>query len=58
MSANVIRVVGARVHNLKNITVEIPRDKFVVITGLSGCRASWRHQGSFSPGLIAWSRRR
>ena len=36
MSENVIRVVGARVHNLKNITVEIPRDKFVVITGLSG----------------------
>jgi len=36
MSTNVIRVVGARVHNLKNITVEIPRDKFVVITGLSG----------------------
>ena len=36
MPANVIRVVGARVHNLKNITFEIPRDKFVVITGLSG----------------------
>ncbi|MDL1940793.1 excinuclease ABC subunit UvrA [Chloroflexi bacterium CFX2] len=36
MSSNQIRVVGARVHNLKNITVEIPRDKFVVITGLSG----------------------
>lgn len=36
MSSNVIRVVGARVHNLKNITVEIPRNKFVVITGLSG----------------------
>ncbi len=36
MSHNVIRVVGARVHNLKNITVEIPRDKLVVITGLSG----------------------
>ncbi|WKZ51672.1 MAG: excinuclease ABC subunit UvrA [Anaerolineales bacterium] len=36
MSPNSIRVVGARVHNLKNITVEIPRDKFVVITGLSG----------------------
>ena len=32
----IIKVVGARVHNLKNITVEIPRDKFVVITGLSG----------------------
>ncbi len=36
MSPNTIRVVGARVHNLKNITIEIPRDKFVVITGLSG----------------------
>jgi excinuclease ABC subunit A len=36
MSSNVIRVVGARVHNLKNITVEIPRNKLVVITGLSG----------------------
>ena len=36
MSYNVIRVVGAREHNLKNITVEIPRDKLVVITGLSG----------------------
>lgn len=36
MSSKIIRVVGARVHNLKNITVEIPRDKLVVITGLSG----------------------
>jgi excinuclease ABC subunit A len=36
MSSNAIRVVGAREHNLKNITVEIPRDKLVVITGLSG----------------------
>ncbi|MDX1437478.1 MAG: excinuclease ABC subunit UvrA, partial [Anaerolineales bacterium] len=36
MSQNAIRVVGARVHNLKNITVEIPRDQLVVITGLSG----------------------
>ena len=36
MSSNTIRVVGARVHNLNNITVEIPRDKFVVIPGLSG----------------------
>ncbi len=36
MSQNVIRVVGARAHNLKNITVEIPRDQMVVITGLSG----------------------
>jgi excinuclease ABC subunit A len=31
-----IAVQGARVHNLKNITLEIPRDKLVVITGLSG----------------------
>jgi excinuclease ABC subunit A len=36
MSQNMIRVVGAREHNLKNVTVEIPRDRFVVITGLSG----------------------
>ncbi len=33
---NTIFVKGAREHNLKNIDVEIPRDKFVVITGLSG----------------------
>ncbi|MBN2087450.1 excinuclease ABC subunit UvrA [Candidatus Peregrinibacteria bacterium] len=31
-----IVVTGARVHNLKNVTVEIPREKLVVITGLSG----------------------
>src|SRR3989338_431215 len=31
-----IIVKGARVHNLKNISVEIPRDKLVVLTGLSG----------------------
>lgn len=34
--SSVIKVVGAREHNLKNINVEIPRDKLVVITGLSG----------------------
>ena len=33
---NSIKIRGARVHNLKNISVEIPRDKFVVITGVSG----------------------
>ena len=32
----VIEVQGARVHNLKNIDVSIPREKLVVITGLSG----------------------
>ena len=31
-----IRVQGARVNNLKNISLEIPRDKLVVLTGLSG----------------------
>jgi excinuclease ABC subunit A len=31
-----IVIKGAKVHNLKNITLEIPRDKFVVFTGLSG----------------------
>ncbi len=33
---NFIEIKGAREHNLKNINVNIPRDKFVVITGLSG----------------------
>ena len=33
---SVIRVKGARVHNLKNIDVEIPRNQLVVLTGLSG----------------------
>ena len=31
-----IVIKGAKEHNLKNVTVEIPKDKFVVITGLSG----------------------
>lgn len=34
--SNVIRVKGAREHNLKNISLEIPRDKLVVFTGVSG----------------------
>lgn len=33
-----IVIKGAKEHNLKNISLEIPRDKLVVITGLSGSR--------------------
>ena len=31
-----IKILGARVHNLKNVDLEIPRRKLVVVTGLSG----------------------
>ena len=31
-----LEVIGARVHNLKNVSVTIPRNQLVVITGLSG----------------------
>lgn len=36
MESDKIEVLGARVHNLKDIDIEIPRDELVVITGLSG----------------------
>src|SRR3990167_4076059 len=36
MTDQKIIVKGARTHNLKNITVEMPRDKMIVFTGLSG----------------------
>ena len=36
MSKDFIKIGGAREHNLKNLTLSIPRDKLVVITGLSG----------------------
>ncbi len=36
MGSGVIRVIGARQHNLKNVSVDIPRDQLVVITGVSG----------------------
>ncbi|MGO1893809.1 MAG: excinuclease ABC subunit UvrA, partial [Luteimonas sp.] len=36
MAMDYIRIRGARTHNLKNVDVELPRDKLIVITGLSG----------------------
>ena len=36
MAKDKIVIKGARVHNLKNIDLELPRDKFIVMTGLSG----------------------
>jgi excinuclease ABC subunit A len=36
MASRKISIKGVRVHNLKNVDVEIPREKFVVITGISG----------------------
>ncbi|MEK0447309.1 MAG: hypothetical protein RLZZ399_2630, partial [Verrucomicrobiota bacterium] len=36
MASETIRILGARQHNLKNLSLEIPREKLVVITGPSG----------------------
>ena len=36
MAQEFIRIRGARVNNLKNINLDIPREKLVVVTGLSG----------------------
>ena len=36
MAKDKIVIKGARVHNLKNVDLELPRDKFIVMTGLSG----------------------
>ena len=36
MAKDKIIIKGAREHNLKNVDIEIPRDQFVVMTGLSG----------------------
>ena len=58
---------GARAHNLKNIDVEIPRDKLVVVTGLSGsgksslafdtiyAAVSYTHLDVYKRQLIEWS---
>ena len=47
---NKIEIRGARVHNLKNIDLTIPRDKLVVLTGLSG-------SGKSSLALIRYTQR-
>ena len=47
-----IRIRGAREHNLKNVDLEIPRDRLVVITGLSGSgksSMSWCSSPSIRP---------
>src|SRR6202171_2117602 len=36
MAAETIRIIGAREHNLKDVSLEIPRERLVVFTGLSG----------------------
>ena len=59
MPQDKITVIGARVHNLKNINVEIPRDKLVVITGLSGSGkslAGLRHHLRRGPAALRRSR--
>ncbi len=50
MSRNIV-IKGARVHNLKNIDVTIPRDKLVVLTGLSGSgKSSLAHDTLYAEG--------
>ena len=43
MASKYIKIKGAKEHNLKKINVNIPRDKFTVVTGLSGsdCLLKW-----------------
>ena len=51
-------VKGARQHNLKNITVEIPRDELVVVTGLSGSgKSSLAFDTIYAEGSVVMSNR-
>ena len=53
-----VAVQGARVHNLKNISLEIPRDSLIVVTGLSGSgKSSLAFDTIYAEGSGAtWSR--
>ena len=48
-AADSIQVRGARQHNLRNLNVDIPRDRLTVVTGLSGSGKSSLAQMQFSP---------
>ena len=49
MANDKIVIKGAREHNLKNIDITLPRDKFIVMTGLSGSGKSSLHSTLFMP---------
>ena len=54
-----IIVEGARVHNLKNVDVTIPRNKLTVITGLSGSgKSSLAFDTIYAEGQRRWTRSR
>ena len=59
MAMDFIRIRGARTHNLKNLDLDLPRDKLIVITGLSGSGASprWRSTPSMQKASAATSSR-
>ena len=54
MPKDTIYIRGAREHNLKNIDISIPRDKFIVFTGLSG---SGKASLAFDTMYSEWQRR-
>ncbi len=55
MILNKIKVYGAREHNLKNINIEIPKNKLVVITGISGSgKSSLAFSTLYAEGQRSW----
>ena len=58
MAMDFIRIRGARTHNLKNLDLDLPRDKLIVITGLSGSASPrWRSTPSMQKASAAMSSR-